>query len=383
MANTFTGLTPILYEALDTISREMVGMIPAVTRDTEAERAAVGQSVNYPVVSGMVAGNITPGIAPPTPVNVVSPAGTLTIQKSRSVPFSITGDESVALRQSSAYRTVNVNSFAQAMRTLVNEIEVDLALAGKLAASRAYGSAGVAPFATAGDLSDLAYVRKVLEDNGAPMGDLHLVLTNASAANIRAKQSGLFRVNEAGTDEMLRKGNLGQIEGFAMHQSAGLQLHTKGGANGAYVTNGATAIGGTSIALITGAGTLVAGDVVSFAADTGNKYVVNTGIAGPGTVVLNKPGAMMIIPTANALTLGANYTPNLAFDRGAIVLATRAPAVPAEGDLAIDSMIITDPVSGLSFEVRVYAGYHQNTFDVGIAWGVAAVKSENIAILLS
>lgn len=382
MANVFTGLTPILYEALDVVSREMVGMIPAVTRDTAADRAALNQSVNYPIVAGMTVGDITPAAYGPSPADMSAPAGTLTITKSKSVPFYLTGEEDKALAQSSNKQTVIKNSFAQAMRQLVNLIEIDLAVAGKVGASRAYGIAGTAPFATAGDLSDMAFTRKVLEDNGAPMGDMHLVLNNTSAANIRAKQASLFRVNEAGTDALLRDGNLGRVEGFNLHQSAGLQPHTKGGGT-LYVTSGSTAPGVASIALVTGSGTVVAGDVVTFAADTVNKYVISTGIAAPGTIILGQPGALMTIATANALTVGNNYTPNLAFDRQAIVLATRIPAAPEEGDAAIDSMIITDPISGLAFEVRVYAQYRRVSYEVGIAWGVAAIKSAHIAILLS
>ena len=44
LAGTLTDLIPDLYEALDVVSREMVGMLPAVTRNAGVERAALNES---------------------------------------------------------------------------------------------------------------------------------------------------------------------------------------------------------------------------------------------------------------------------------------------------------------------------------------------------
>lgn len=378
MANTLTGLTPIMYEALDTVSREMVGFIPAVNMDVAAERAALGQNINFPVVGAFTASDTTPAAYGPSPADMSAPASTLTISKSKVVNFFLTGEEDKALGQSSSKQTLMKNAFAQGMRTLINLVEVDLATAAKTGASRAYGTAGTTPFATAADLSDLAQMRKILEDNGSPTGDLQLVLNNTSIANLRGKQANLFNVNK----EFLTMGAMGMLEGMYVRQSGGLTLHTKG-TGASYVTSGSTAAGVSSIALVTGTGTVLAGDVVTFAADSTNKYVVNTGVAAPGTIALGNPGAMVTIATANALTVGNNYTPNVAMDRSSIALALRAPAVPDGGDDADDAMIIQDPVTGLVFEVRVYKQYRRVAYEIGLAWGWVVANSNHIALLLS
>ena len=166
-----------------------------------------------------------------------------------------------------------------------------------------------------------------------------------------------------------------------MRYSAGIAQHVKG-TGASYVTSGSTAVGVRDIALVTGTGTVLAGDVVTFAADANNKYVVGTGVAAPGTISLNRPGAQIVIPTGNALTVGNRYTGHFAFSRNALVLACRAPAVPEGGDSADDAMMITDPVTGLTFEVRVYRQYRQVKFEICMAWGTQAIKSEHIAMLL-
>ena len=81
------------------------------------------------------------------------------------------------------------------------------------------------------------------------------------------------------------------------------------------------------------------------------------------------------------ITIGNNYTANLAFERNALHLLTRLPKLPKEGALG-EHHVVTDPYSGISFLVSAYPGYHEVIIEVALAWGVKAVKSDAIAILL-
>lgn len=383
MANTFTGLVPTIYEALDTVSREIIGFIPSVVRNTSLERAAIGQTITWPVVAPGTAGDVTPGATGPTAGNTTVELPTATITKARNVVFFLTGEELKGLKQNSSDQIVIKDTFANAMRTLVNEIEVDMYALAKANASRAYGTAGTAPFATAANLSDVANLRKILEDNGCPTSDLQLVLNSAAVLNLRGIQANLFKVNEAGNSDLLRNGSLGQLEGFFLRQSSGITLHTKG-TGASYVTDNASgyAIGDKSIKVKTGTGTVKAGDIVTFAADSVNKYVVNTGITAAGTLKIGAPGLLAAVADGNAMTVGGNYTGNFGFDRNAMFLVARAPAVPDGGDSADDAMTIQDPITGLPFEVRMYRQYRQVAYEVAIAWGMVAVKQAHIATLL-
>ncbi|MGO2201184.1 P22 coat - protein 5 family protein [Pseudomonas helleri] len=381
MANTLNNLVPDLYEALDVISRELTGFIPAVSRDSSVARAAIGQNVLVPITSEAAAADNVPGVTAPDTGDAVVDNVAVAITKSKHVPVRWNGEETKGLKNAGTFSTIQADRFYQAMRTLVNEIEKDLWLEAYCKASRGYGTAGTTPFGTAADLSDFAGVLGILEQNGAPTNDLQLVLGHAAIGNMRGKQSGLFKVNEAGSSDMLRNGMTDRIMNMAIRHSHQVSRHVKG-TGAAYVTSGSTAVGASSVALATGTGTVLAGDIATFAADDGNKYVVGSGVAAPGTIRLNKPGAQITIPTGNALTLGNSYTANVAFARSAIVLATRAPAMPDGGDSADDVITITDPLTNLSFEIAVYRQFLQTAYHVRLAWGCKAIKDEHISLLL-
>ena len=383
MSNTLTGLTTTLYNAMDVVSRELVGFIPAVSSDMTYDRAAVGQTVTSPVAPAAAATDITPAVTAPDDGNQVIGKVDMTITKARRVPVRWNGEEKRSLDNNGAsYNVILRDQFAQAMRALVNEIEGDLA-ALHLKASRAAGAAGTVPFVST--LGDSAQARKILADNGAPMGDLQLVIDTTAGANLRTL-ANLTRVNEAGNDDLLRRGVLTDLHGFAIRESAQIKTHTAG--TGALATTGTAgyAVGATTIALASaGTGTILAGDVITFANDP-NKYVVVSGdadVSGGGTITIAAPGLRQALPaSAVAITVIAATSRNMAFSRSAIALATRAPALPDGGDSASDRMIVTDPVSGLSFEVSLYKQYRQIQYEIAVAWGCAAVKPEHMALLL-
>lgn len=380
MANTLTNLIPTMYSALNVVSREMIGFIPAVRRDATTERAAKDQSVRVPVAPAASTADNTPATTAPDTGDGTMDSVEVKITNSKHVAVRFNGEETRGLQNAGTYESILQDRFVEGFRALANEIEEDIWQAAYQGSSRGFGTAGTAPFATAADLSDFAGVKRILEENGAPKNDLQLVLGHAAINNLRAKQSTLFKVNEAGSADMLRNGMTDRIMGFAIRHSDPIASHTKGTGASYLLNDAASAAGDTEIEVDGGTGTILAGDIVTFAGTT-DKYVVNTALTGTA-LHIGKPGLIVGEANNDALTVGNSYTPNVAFSRSAIVLAARLPAMPAGGDMADDTVQITDPVSGLTFEIAIYRQYLQVHYQIRLAWGVKVVKSNHVATLL-
>ena len=379
MANTLTSLVRDASDALDVVSRELVGFIPAVTRDSQANSAAIGETVYSFTSPAATAGNVTAAATVPDDGDQTFGNKTVAITKSRRVAIRWNGEQT--LQMDHAFGTGNMiqDQFAQAFRTLTNEMETDLA-ALHINASRAYGTASTTPFAST--LGDTAQMKKILDDNGAPSSDRHIVIDTSAGAAMRTLTQ-LTNVNQSADSTMLRQGELLNLHGFAVRESAQVKQDVTVGTGSSYTSHAdGFAVGTTTIELITGSGTVLAGDVITFTGDA-NKYVVDVGTAAAGDIVIAKPGLKIALAaSAVAMTIVAASVRNLAFTRNALVLATRTPALPAGGDLATDRTIITDPHSGLSFELSMYPQYRQMQYEVSAAWGVGAMKDEHMAILL-
>lgn len=379
MANTLNKLMPELYAALDIVSREMVGFIPAVAVNAAPTGAAKGESITIPVTPTTETHDITPGQNPDDNGDQEIGSVTMTISKSKYASVRWNGEEQLGVSNSGTYNAILAGQFAQAMRALANEVDADLA-ALYAGASRAYGTPGTTPFESS--IKDVAQMRKILADNGAPMTDLQLVIDTAAGANLRSL-SQLTKANEADTDATLRRGLLLNISGFNIRESGQIVTHAAGSFTGDALVNnsdgyakGATTIavdGATAIAL-------KAGDLVKFNGDNVNYVVASDASATP--ITLAAPGLRGAVANDATVTALGSYAASLAFDRNALQLIARTPAMPQGGDRADDVTVVTDPVSGISFQVAVYREYRRVRYEVGLAWGVKLIKPEHVAILM-
>jgi len=380
--NTLTNLIPSAYRALNVVSRELVGFIPSVQLDPSAEMLAVGQTIYIPQAPVNSAGkDITPAMAFPTAAYQTIGSKSHSLTKQRAFPFSWQNEERKAMDAGPGYLSINEQQIAQALRAAVNEIEVDIAVAAKNGASRAFGAtAGTAPV-----LADWAQAKKILDDNGAPSTDRTSVFDTTAGVALRST-SNLYKVNEAGDGgSLLRQGLLGNLFGFNLRESAQIQTTTKGTAASATTDNAGYAVGATVLTLASaGTGTILAGDIITFAGDS-NKYVVASGdgdVSNGGTITLAEPGLRVAMSAATkAITVFGTSARNTAFSRNSILLSTRLPA-SVQGDLATDRQVITDPLSGISFELSMYPGDRMVHYEVGVCWGVTVIKPEHLAIIV-
>lgn len=370
---TISELAPTLFSAAQEVSAEPFGIVDGIFVDFDNKGVAKGDKVSVPVSPVSEADDFTPGNTTPDGEARTEGKVEVEISKSRkSKPVSLSGEQIRSLENGGNYQEWVRQWAAQSMRVLRNEMERDAAVAIKVGASRAIGTAGTTPFAS--DLSGLTAVRKILRDNGAPMADLQLGID--SSAELNLMNLGIVQqAYAAGTSEERRRGILLPQLGFNIRTSSGITEHTAG----AFTSGNATvaAIGDLEASITNSAGDFLAGDVVEIA-DIPGKYVLNAiGDATANKIFINRPG-FKAAGSTKALTLSTDYVPNLAFERNAVVGIVRPPLMPENP--TIRTLPISDQF-GLTYLFVEIRQYGQITWEIHSAWGFKVVQPEHVAIL--
>lgn len=383
MPNTFTPIIPNMTTAFQSVSQE-AAILPAVAQmDFKAVSTAVNETVTIPISPIVVGADRTPAATFTVAADRVVTNTSITITKDRKFAFHMTGDDFLRMRQNPEFIP---NSFTQALRAWRNEVHGDLAglhiaAAGYYSVSTpssgaVVGTAGTTPFAS--NIDNIVDLEKLLNDSLAPL-DGRVLMIDTSAKAALGKRSELTKANEAGNERLLREGFVGRLSGFDVAWANDVKLGATIAGSG-YVTNGIQAAGATGIVVATGTGAVPAGSVLSFAADTTNRYVVATNYAGGAGTITITSGLVVQIATANAITLVTGRR-NMAFHREALGLAIRLPAMPPEGDMGEHELLV-DPITGIGVRVSTYKGYGLNNYEISSAWGVKAVRPEWLKLLL-
>jgi hypothetical protein len=389
MANTLTltDLAPTIYAARDQVAREAVGAINSVTitRDGQPTAAFGDQVQSFVTGKPTLNESYTPAMSIPSADDVTVDGPKMTLDKVANTKLPLTGETSRRLDNTFGVDVVLRALFAQSFRVITNAIEVYLCTILYKGSSRATGTAGTTPFAS--NFGELALLRQILQDNGCPVNDgmLSSIVSTAAGANLR-QLAQLQKVNESGSDATLRRGELLNLQGFSLKESAGIATHTKGTGSGYLIDLVANyPAGSTTVHVDTGTGTILPGDIVTVADDpAAGKYVVSSGFAGDGDgdITLGSPGARGLLSNNKALAIGNGYTANLGLHMMAAELAVRAPAQPYGGDAAVDRLTLSDEATGISFEVAQYKGYGMAMFDITAFYGAKVWHPYMVATLM-
>ena len=383
MATTLTALAPTLFSAAQVVSGEPAGVLDAINTTWDDKGVAKGDSVIVPYAPVQATDDFAASNVLPAGDTNVAAGVTVQITKSKKTkPMVLTGEQIRSLENGGNYQEWVRQWAEQSMRSLRNLAEADAAEYIKQGASRAVGSAGTTPFAT--DLDLIVDVKRILRDNGAPFADPQLVIDSAAAANLQ--KLGIYQqAYAAGSDEERRSGLYKPQFGFQLRDSAGIVQHVKGTLTSTTSDTGtASPIGTLAINCDTNTSdtnTVKAGDIITWAGDA-NKYVIGTAIASAADemdIVLNRPGLRASLADGVLGTLGASYTPSLAFERSAVVGIMRPPLMPANP--SIKTMLVSDRF-GHSYLMVEIAQYGQIVWEMHLAYGFKVVQPEHVALIL-
>lgn len=317
MANTILTPTAVTREALRILHQKLnfVGSINRQYDDSFAKDGAkIGDSLK---------------IRLPNQYTVRSGANLSTQDTTEtSTTLQVATQKGVDMTFSSAELTLSLQDFSQrilepAMAVLAANIEYD-AINGMF--KKVYNS--VWNGGSAATLAKVLAGRKLLQDNLAPNGDRTALLDTQTNVDLVDALKGLFN-DTTNISKQYKEGYMGRTAGFDFAENTLIPAYTRGGSNGAYLTNGVGQTGST-LAVDTGATAPAEGDVFTIAGvfSVHPETKVSTGIlqqfvVGAGATTTSWP----ISPAIVASGATQNVSNSAADNQAITFLGTASTAV--------------------------------------------------------
>lgn len=334
-----------------------------VFRGYETEARGQGDTVNVPIPPTTSTADVTPSNVLPAPVATTPTTVPLVIdQWKKNVPFGITDKEMTEINENANYIP---DKTASAIEALARGINANI-FSNYTKVYGAVGTAGTTPFS--GDKAgDVSQAKRLLAEQLCPTAGRNLVIDPSAEANaaINAQLSDMDKVNR----EVHIEGEIGRRHGFDFFMDQDVPYHTAGTSAGTLAA-AAGSVGDTTLACDTGTGTLVVGDIITFAGHD-QQYVIDTAVAdvSSGTLSFN-PALVAAVADNAAVTVLASHRVNLAFHPNAFAFVS----VPMENR---ENMVqIVDDVTGIVLRLEQIQEYKQKAWEFDVLYGSACIRPE-------
>lgn len=371
MANTNTltqAVQQLLAQGLMAL-RQMAVMPRFVNRAYETMSGEKMSTIDINIPSAITAQAVSPSYVAPDDAGVVPTKVSITLDQWWEAPFFLNDKEMLEVIGG----TIPMQA-SEAVKSLANKVDGHL-LALYAQVYSAVGTVGATPFQT--DLAPFLDADEKLNNQLAPPDNRYVAINakaKAAAMSLRAFQDASFRGDQAG----ILRGDIGEKLGAFWFMDQNIPSHTAGTWNGTGTTTGTNAAGQGVVNLTGGTGSILAGDIVTFAGDE-QQYVASavTG-TGPTTAITVSPNLASAKSATEVVTLlGASdtYRVNLNFHRDAFALVSRPFAAADPMGLGTYQSAI-DPVSGLALRLEVSRQHKRTRFSYDILYGVKCVRPE-------
>ena len=376
--NTLTTVIPqLLAQGVVTLRQNCV-MPRLVNSNYDYLAAFKGQAITIPIPSAVTAIAVAPSAYYPAGTNLAPTSATITLDQWYEAAFTLSDKEIKECMDGFIPMQA-----AEAIKALGNNIDQYI-MSKYVNVPYFTGSTGVTPFAST--ISEATGLRKILNNNLAPLGDRRMVVSPDAEANLL----GLTIFNAASAvqagmiESELREGLLARKLGFDWFMSQNVKTHTNGGrvASTSIISTASTAVGDIQTAIINGSGSASAGDVFTVAGDT-NQYVCTSGCTSALLKFL--PAAKVAWTSTSVVTFqgAANSTAsiNLGFHRDAFAFVSRPLTDSIElGGNMIESVV--DPVSGVALRLEVQRGNKETRYSFDVLYGASCIRPELACRLL-
>lgn len=411
MAQTDNDLSPILHKILGRglmVLRRKAVMPRLVNSSYSMDAAQLGSTIDVPVPTAVATRAVAPGMTKPDGVGITNAIVQVSLDQWRqNDPIYLTDKELTEIDESEHYLPMQLEEAVNGLTSEANRY----VLGKYLKVFQAVGTAGTTPFGSGVLLDSAVDLRKALSSTLTPKDNRRAVLDyDAEAAALKLEP--FYAAEKTLSNEVIIEGEIGRKFGIDWICDDDILTHTAGtisdgdGGRTAAVNNGAGyAVGIDTININNGAatgltGTILVGDILSFAGHdqtyavvanaSSGQYGAGTGDNGGYTASANAVGGLKIYPALQSavadnevITVKASHIVNMAFHRDAFAFANR-PLAESGRRFSLGSEIaqVADPFTGLVLRLEVSRQHKQVVWEFDFLYGAELVRPELACRLL-